>query len=697
MLPTEPLSQPLHRAGTMLAEHEAHHVRDREVRSLIDGIRENSDDWPELGWAASAQGCAVDELPGHEAWRDEGAALLEAAREMLAEAGPPAGDVGAARHLRAMPGAGLAGAVGTLERTRIIDDADRFERLWRGVRGRAARDGVPELLAEGYPEAAALGETLVSAEGLDRRRRGVLDEWREIHAEQTALAEAVRTLPARVAAWEERRPPLDARGGADPADPALAAWREDGASLGLAGAAMLGPGAPHAPYIDAVPGAAKRVEGTAEAVRDALVEDRYDEFAGLARELNRRSRETGAEAYRLPRYADAIAAARILSGRARAGLSEERREEIDSWLRYDAKRARLSAKIRDAEKGPEEVEATPEDVPQRERAAAAAEEERLERERIAAESARAAEQARIAAEEEDRRRMRNRNRVAAFLERVEAAENEWLRVEFGTIASPEAERAEARRRWLEDARELQSEAEAIERDIPREELGDHLDALGETRGAIASGKTAIEFRIGIVERELAAAERAEQAGETQRPAPVQSPDPGADPAEPPAETPRETLERVRAADADGPLMALAGDVPDADREAVVERLERLHRFAPGVRLLLGDAHGFERIAADWARDKGVEHFVFRAGPEAGPDAARERDRAIVEAGPTSLRVFSDGDDPGFLARHAGERGIPVTVFPAAELLQRAGESLDPEQDTRETRDRTIRKGPSMGF
>ena len=165
-----------------------------------------------------------------------------------------------------------------------------------------------------------------------------------------------------------------------------------------------------------------------------------------------------------------------------------------------------------------------------------------------------------------------------------------------------------------------------------EELKDHLDALGALPGAVAGGKTAIESMIGIVEdtpaetaeNKLSAAERAEHAGETRetrQPAPAQSSDPGTDPADPPAETLRETLERASAASADGPLIALAGHVPDADREAVFERLDRFHKWRPATCLLLGDAPGFERIAADWARERGVEHFVFRADPEAGPDAA----------------------------------------------------------------------------
>ena len=83
---------------TMLAEHEGHLARDREVRNLTERIQENWRRWPELGWAAQARGCAVEELPRYDAWREEGTALLEEARGSL-EADGHAG-----RHLHAMPG-----------------------------------------------------------------------------------------------------------------------------------------------------------------------------------------------------------------------------------------------------------------------------------------------------------------------------------------------------------------------------------------------------------------------------------------------------------------------------------------------------------------------------------------------------------------------------------------------------------------
>ena len=80
-------------------------------------------------------------------------ALLEAGRARLGADGE------AARHLRAMPGAraGLEEAVEMLERTRLLDDAERFERAWHALREGAAEIGVPELHAPGHRLVAELG------------------------------------------------------------------------------------------------------------------------------------------------------------------------------------------------------------------------------------------------------------------------------------------------------------------------------------------------------------------------------------------------------------------------------------------------------------------------------------------------------------------------------------------------------------
>ena len=322
----------------MLAEHRKHLAHDREVQDLVTRIQEHWRAWPELGWAAEAQG--VDELPEHAAWRADGAALADAGRGRLAAQGEER------RHLEAMPGVDLAGAVAELERTRLLDDARRFERLWGDLRARAMSNGVPELLGEGYAEAEALGERLATVDGLDARGRNAVAAWRDVHAAQTALADAVRALPQRVAEWRERRAELalDEVGAADPAGPARQAWREDGQGLETMGRHMLRPEDAHAPYLDAAPGARESVRRAAAEVEKALEDDRWEGFAWLAREVEQEERKTGTEPYHLPRYGDMIAEAQALAGR--PGLSEDERAVVGSLLRYDADAARLCGEIR---------------------------------------------------------------------------------------------------------------------------------------------------------------------------------------------------------------------------------------------------------------------------------------------------------------------------------------------------------------
>ena len=60
-------------------------------------------------------------------------------------------------------------------------------------------------------------------------------------------------------------------------------------------------------------------------------------------------------------------------------------------------------------------------------------------------------------------------------------------------------------------------------------------------------------------------------------------------------------------------------------------------------------------------------------------------------------VFSDDHEAGFLARRAEEYLFPVSILPTADLVRTARQSIDRDREARETQDRTIRKGPSMGF
>ena len=321
----------------MLDAHEAHLAREREIRSLIEKIRQTWRRRPELGWAARARGCPADTLAGHAAWREEGAGLLAAARAALA------GDGALGRELRA----GIEGAVLALERTRLLDDGERFARLWKELRTRAARTRVPETLAHGYMELADFGRRLAAVAGLDAGIGAALADWQQTQAAQTVLADEVRTLPGRIAAWEQRlaAQPLDRHGGADPDDTARLALRQEGERFERAAAAMLSPDAAHAPWIEAAAGMRAGIGQAAGAVRAALARDRFAGFAWLARRLDQGQRETGAPAFHQPRYGEMAAWARSLADA--PALSGAQRQSIDDWLAWHRANERLAVGIRD--------------------------------------------------------------------------------------------------------------------------------------------------------------------------------------------------------------------------------------------------------------------------------------------------------------------------------------------------------------
>ena len=350
----------------MLAEHEGHLARDREVRGLVERVRDHWRRWPELGWAASAQGLPIEELPEHDTWREEGVALLEAGRSLVVAEGEAARRV-VVHHLHAMPGAraGLEEAVEMLERTRLLDDAERFERAWHALREGAAEIGVPELHAPGHRPVAELGERLEAAEGIDAQVRLAVAEWRKIEAAQAALAEEVRTLPGRIAAWRERRAdlPQDEPGGLDPKHPARRAWREEGAKLQAVARDMLRPEDVHAPYLDAVPGQRAGIRQAAEEVRDALRDDRYRAFGWLTKEVNRQARqarESPTEAFHVPRYGEMVAEAQALSGQ--KALPARMQEVVASWLKYHARCEPICRQIREL---PARADALTADCPER--------------------------------------------------------------------------------------------------------------------------------------------------------------------------------------------------------------------------------------------------------------------------------------------------------------------------------------------
>ena len=317
----------------MLAGHERHAAHEREARDLMERIRAHWRGWPELGWLASAQGCAREELPEHAAWRTEGAALLAEARG-----------------LKAMPGlaGGLAGEVVALERMRLRDDCERFRRDRMVLGASAVRAGVPEVHLEGCAEVAELAGRLSEAENIDPADRRMAALWLRVHDRQSALADAVRSLPVRVEAWRAQREadlPLDGHGGADPVDPACRAWREEGDALRDETEAMLGAGSPHRRHMDAMPGAREAVAVALAEIDGAVFEDRYGRFAWLARHVAGRARETETEPCYVPRFREAVAHAAALHGE--DALTENGSKAVASWLDYDLTCERLRREIRD--------------------------------------------------------------------------------------------------------------------------------------------------------------------------------------------------------------------------------------------------------------------------------------------------------------------------------------------------------------
>ena len=314
----------------MLGEHRRHLAREREVRALVERIQDHWRRWPELGWGVDAGGA---EEAGLAAWRAEAAALAEVAERRLA-----AGE--AEFRLEAAP-AGLAEAAADLQRARLLDDARRFEQVWAEHRDRASEAGLPALLGGGYAAVEALGARLESAEGLDARARDAVAGWRAVHDGQAALAEQARALPERLAAWNGAPVPA----AHDPADPARAAWREEGRDLAALGRKMLEPDDIHAPYFDAAPGAREAVHRAMGEVADMLDRDRRREFAWLTKEVNRDQERTGAEPYYLPRYREAVDAARALSEH--GDLPEKTQRAVDSWVGHDDRAEALRGAIRD--------------------------------------------------------------------------------------------------------------------------------------------------------------------------------------------------------------------------------------------------------------------------------------------------------------------------------------------------------------
>ena len=108
---------------------------------------------------------------------------------------------------------------------------------------------------------------------------------------------------------------------------------------------MLNPKNAHAPYLNAVPGGREAVRQAEEEVADALQHDRYRTLGWLTNEVNRQARETGTEAFHVPRYGELVGQAEALS--AQTALPARTQEVVASWLDYHARCEPVCRQIRE--------------------------------------------------------------------------------------------------------------------------------------------------------------------------------------------------------------------------------------------------------------------------------------------------------------------------------------------------------------
>ncbi|MYI69642.1 MAG: AAA family ATPase, partial [Boseongicola sp. SB0673_bin_14] len=329
---------------TMLEWQERRIAVERKARDLAARIHAHWRRWPELGWAARAAGRFPEDMPGHAAWRKDGAALLDEARAMQDRS------QGSGRHDRpdreAAPGeAGLREGVAAIGRVRTLDDSGRFRRGWHALRECARRDSVPELHCAGWAETARLGERLEGAEGLDADTARAVAGWKETRDRQEALAGEVRDLSGRADRWQARRQAGIRSVSLDPADPARRALQEEGARIVAEAGAMLADGSPHGPHLDAMPDEAAELRRSLPAVRDAHGQDRRDGFTWLAGEVREGASDRRVPPFHAPRFGELMALAGEI---ARDPETSGRDGEIPRrWLVHGAESEALVREIRD--------------------------------------------------------------------------------------------------------------------------------------------------------------------------------------------------------------------------------------------------------------------------------------------------------------------------------------------------------------
>ena len=317
-----------------LEEHERVRAAGREVRALIEGLQDHWRRWPELKWAAEAQGSTPGKLPAWRTWRDEGTALLDTARQWLGDEAGAGSRLGTGSLNRQ----NLTASVAQLERTRLKDDALSFAVDWRALRDRAAAESVPATLLPGYDGIAALGGRLSGSAGLTAGERRPVDEWQALHDREGAVTDAIGALPERARRLLARRGRellFDDADGADPDDPRIVEWRNDAGALLREGESMLADGTAYAARLDAMAGSRDAVETS---IDKTAMEMRTLDRAALvwrARDLERRADAGNTLPLDMPEWSGLLEDIRTLVDR--DGLADAMVKDLAGRLEQDSR------------------------------------------------------------------------------------------------------------------------------------------------------------------------------------------------------------------------------------------------------------------------------------------------------------------------------------------------------------------------
>ena len=102
----------------------------------------------------------------------------------------------------------------------------------------------------------------------------------------------------------------------------------------------------------------------------------------------------------------------------------------------------------------------------------------------------------------------------------------------------------------------------------------------------------------------------------------------------------------------------------ADREFVFQCLDRVHAKRTVMLLIHGAAKGADSLAAEWAKERGIEALPFpvtaedwnRHGRNAGP----MRNQTMLDKGtPEAVVAFPGGRGTAHMVRIAEQAGLPV--------------------------------------